>query len=383
MDLDVVGLTTRELIGRYYSYYSPHVFRVIRGTFPEENVKDMIDYLRLKHGIGTENIFAWSHFWSLLTRNEAAMSGLVHPTTREFESYHRANAHFIIDFYSMSGAYGPFVAIAQTYLAAPEPLDVGATASLDRMAKQILSKAVGYNPYTYHGLSNQDLDGVHMAKNESSSKAVTTSSPYAHPFLLDALSPGDAVLTDPLPLHELPKICNLSLPLPTPMPKDVSGSDRFQYAVQLKGSFFSHNAAQVEASLSSHHAANVEASLSSHSAASSPRWNGLVEEETDAPIPAVATSNPIPPTLPPSVEQAYKKKCIELKRRLNEVEESNDAFRLRKVRLERGIRKMRLERAFLLETLGKRMIKNGVGGGDVLDYYDEDSEGSSGGPPTV
>lgn len=90
----------------------------------------------------------------------------------------------------------------------------------------------------------------------------------------------------------------------------------------------------------------------------------------------------VPPTLPPSVEEAYKKKCIELKRRMNEVEESNDAFRLRKVRLMRGIRKMRLERAFLLEILGKRMRKNGSGPNGVHGFYDEESEGSSEGPPT-
>ena len=90
-----------------------------------------------------------------------------------------------------------------------------------------------------------------------------------------------------------------------------------------------------------------------------------------------------PPTLPPSVEEAYKKKCIELRRRTNEVEESNDQFRLRKVRLLRGIRKMRLERAYLLEILGKRMKKNGSGGTGDPAYYDEDSEGSSDGPPTV
>ena len=97
--------------------------------------------------------------------------------------------------------------------------------------------------------------------------------------------------------------------------------------------------------------------------------------------PVVAGS--LPPTLPPSVEEAYKKKCIELKRRLQEVEETNDAFRLRKVRLMRGIRKMRLERAFLLETLGKRMKKNGSGINGMQGFYDEDSEGSSEGPPTV
>lgn len=86
----------------------------------------------------------------------------------------------------------------------------------------------------------------------------------------------------------------------------------------------------------------------------------------------------IPPTLPPSVEEAYRKKCIELKRRMAEVEQNNDAFRLRKNRLLRGIRKMRLERSLLLHELGKRMRKNGANG-----YWDDESPGSSEGPPTV
>ena len=89
----------------------------------------------------------------------------------------------------------------------------------------------------------------------------------------------------------------------------------------------------------------------------------------------------IPPTLPPSVEEAYKKKCIELKRRMNEVEENNDTYRLRKIRLVHGIRKMRLERAILLDTLGKRMRKHGSEGFNGA--YDDESEGSSEGPPTV
>ena len=59
--------------------------------------------------------------------------------------------------------------------------------------------------------------------------------------------------------------------------------------------------------------------------------------------------------LPPSVEKAYYRKCIELKRRLNEVEEANDAAKLRRARLVRAVTKMRLERAFLLEQLGRRM----------------------------
>ena len=105
--------------------------------------------------------------------------------------------------------------------------------------------------------------------------------------------------------------------------------------------------------------------------------------KADNKSPPLVVAGSLPPTLPPSVEEAYRKKCIELKRRLQEVEETNDTFRVRKVRLMRGIRKMRLERAFLLETLGKRMKKNGSGINGMHSFYDEDSEGSSEGPPTV
>ncbi|KAK7516662.1 uncharacterized protein IWZ02DRAFT_454765 [Phyllosticta citriasiana] len=71
----------------------------------------------------------------------------------------------------------------------------------------------------------------------------------------------------------------------------------------------------------------------------------------------------MPPTenttpLPPSVEAAYYRKCIELKRRLNEIEANNDAARLRKLRVDRSIMKLRLERAFLLERLAERMAPN-------------------------
>nr|POE79923.1 lipase 2 [Quercus suber] len=62
--------------------------------------------------------------------------------------------------------------------------------------------------------------------------------------------------------------------------------------------------------------------------------------------------------LAPSVEKAYYRKCIELKRRLNEVEEANDQAKIKRVRLDRAIMKLRLERAFLLEQLSKRMDPN-------------------------
>ncbi|KAI9804106.1 MAG: hypothetical protein M1825_001508 [Sarcosagium campestre] len=85
----------------------------------------------------------------------------------------------------------------------------------------------------------------------------------------------------------------------------------------------------------------------------------------------IPPSSSLSAPLPPSVEQAYRLKCIELKRRTAEVEESNDAYRLRSTRLRRGILKLRLERAFLLEQLAKRTSANV-----------EDSEGSPSPPPT-
>ncbi|RDW59651.1 hypothetical protein BP6252_12738 [Coleophoma cylindrospora] len=86
---------------------------------------------------------------------------------------------------------------------------------------------------------------------------------------------------------------------------------------------------------------------------------------------SIGPSGAIPPALPPSVEEAYRRKCIQLKQRMNEVEEANDASRLRLVRIQRQIEKMRLERAFLLEQLAKRTSTNV-----------EDSEGSPSPPPT-
>jgi len=83
--------------------------------------------------------------------------------------------------------------------------------------------------------------------------------------------------------------------------------------------------------------------------------------------PATAT----PPALPPSVEEAYRRKCIQLKARTAEVEEANDAARLRLNRIKRQVEKMRLERAFLLEQLAKRTSTNV-----------EDSDGSPSPPPT-
>jgi len=96
-------------------------------------------------------------------------------------------------------------------------------------------------------------------------------------------------------------------------------------------------------------------------------------DHTTSPTPRLTRfAGAIPPPLPPSVEEAYRRKCIQLKQRMNEVEEANDASRLRIIRMERSVQKMRLERAFLLEQLAKRTSTNV-----------EDSEGSPSPPPTV
>lgn len=133
------------------------------------------------------------------------------------------------------------------------------------------------------------------------------------------------------------------------------------------------------------------------------------------------TSNPAPPN-PPSVEAAYKRKCIALKKRLNEIETENEAMRTRNDRGQRYIQKMRLESAMLLQRLsvltgmaeeqgtggngaqsgerpppneaglpseagGNGAVGNESGGiprNDVDAYMDDDTEGSSEDhPPTV
>ncbi|KAI6381598.1 hypothetical protein MCOR25_001074 [Pyricularia grisea] len=85
----------------------------------------------------------------------------------------------------------------------------------------------------------------------------------------------------------------------------------------------------------------------------------------------MAPSSTATPALPPSVEEAYRRKCIQLKQRTAEVEEANEASRIRLSRLSRQAEKMRIERAFLLEQLAKRTSTNV-----------EDSDGSPSPPPT-
>ncbi|PYH44243.1 uncharacterized protein BP01DRAFT_85507 [Aspergillus saccharolyticus JOP 1030-1] len=69
-------------------------------------------------------------------------------------------------------------------------------------------------------------------------------------------------------------------------------------------------------------------------------------EDTTA-RPSAATTNP------PSVENAYKRKCLALKKRLNEIEDENELMRVRNRRGWQYIQKMRLESCILLERLAK------------------------------
>ncbi|KAI1814860.1 hypothetical protein GGS20DRAFT_585126 [Poronia punctata] len=94
-------------------------------------------------------------------------------------------------------------------------------------------------------------------------------------------------------------------------------------------------------------------------------WSGDVG--TDSAFDIIAH----PPSLPPTVEEAYRRKCIQLKQRSKEIEEENDAYRLRLDRLKRQIQKLRFERAIILDQISKRTSTNV-----------EDSEGSPSPPPT-
>lgn len=77
-------------------------------------------------------------------------------------------------------------------------------------------------------------------------------------------------------------------------------------------------------------------------------------------------------TLPSSVEGSYRKKCKDLKKRINEIESSNELLASRIQRARRAIQRMRLERAFLLQQLEAR-----------IDDRVSDSDGSPSPPPTV
>ncbi|KAB8272785.1 mitochondrial carrier domain-containing protein [Aspergillus minisclerotigenes] len=120
--------------------------------------------------------------------------------------------------------------------------------------------------------------------------------------------------------------------------------------------------------------------------------------------PSTNQSTSIESSNPPSVELAYKRKCVALKKRLNEIENENDLMRVRNRRGWQYIHKMRLESCILLERLAKvtgmaeeaqagvnpelraraaAMLSNAAvldpgekeGGGGA--YYADDTEGSS------
>ena len=61
------------------------------------------------------------------------------------------------------------------------------------------------------------------------------------------------------------------------------------------------------------------------------------------------------PPLAPSQELAYRKKCIQLKRRLKEIEDANDATRRRIDQEKSQLSKQRLNRAILLQHLKELM----------------------------
>ncbi|PWY71642.1 mitochondrial carrier [Aspergillus heteromorphus CBS 117.55] len=65
------------------------------------------------------------------------------------------------------------------------------------------------------------------------------------------------------------------------------------------------------------------------------------------------TRQPSSTSNPPSVENAYKRKCLALKKRLNEIEDENELMRVRNRRGWQYIQKMRLESCILLERLSK------------------------------
>lgn len=65
------------------------------------------------------------------------------------------------------------------------------------------------------------------------------------------------------------------------------------------------------------------------------------------------------PPLAPSQEMAYRKKCIQLKRRLTEIETNNDATRKRIANEKERIQKMRILRAIILNQLKEVMTTPG------------------------
>jgi len=65
--------------------------------------------------------------------------------------------------------------------------------------------------------------------------------------------------------------------------------------------------------------------------------------------------------LPPSVEAAYYRKCIELKRRVNEIESNNDKMRTSIERSHRACDKLRLERNVLIAEITRQTAQKETG----------------------
>lgn len=89
------------------------------------------------------------------------------------------------------------------------------------------------------------------------------------------------------------------------------------------------------------------------------------------------------PNLPPLVEEAYRRKCLQLKRQVNEKEEENDAMRLRIIRLQQGVERLRLERSMMLRKLSSNTdttktkptnMAEGAEGNDMLEAQDDEEK---------
>ena len=75
--------------------------------------------------------------------------------------------------------------------------------------------------------------------------------------------------------------------------------------------------------------------------------------------PANAPFNPSAAPLAPSQEAAYRRKCVQLKKRLDEIEKNNDVTRRRIEQEKQHLTKMRLLRAILLERVKQAAVQPG------------------------
>jgi hypothetical protein len=82
--------------------------------------------------------------------------------------------------------------------------------------------------------------------------------------------------------------------------------------------------------------------------------------------------------LPPSIESAYYKKAIELKKRVLEIEANNDTKRMNLQRVNRDVKKLRMERALLIE-----MIRNGMTQVPAHDGSEESEDEAPPSPPVM